>query len=486
MNPFNHIKPLLAILFCCILGMAQAQFGKEVLKNNKYQIGVSAFLSTSENLPFWLRTNQYGEVPLKSQFLQFSGSVHHEYDSIYTKEGKLNKFGWGYGARAVANVGKVNQFILSEGYLKARFSAFEIYIGRRKEIFGLVDTTLTSGSYIWSGNALPLPKLQISIPNYTPILKNGLISIKGGYAHGWFDKERLYTSDLKLHQKWLYFRLGKPSWKINFFAGGNHQAQWGGYSPFYTVNGKLPDGFKNYLHVVLGTRGAIKGVSESSDFDANRIGNHLGSIDIAASIKLKQSEFLVYRQSFYEDGSLFYLNNISDGLYGLSLKIHKQILGFNNVNFLVEYLNTSNQGGNVFFLFSNVNQRVPDELRGSDSYFNNAQIGDGWVNNNKTIGTPFISVPNQESNININRVKVWHLALYANFNSLSFYIKNSLAKNLGTYDSPEFGKPTLNSLMHIGKRIGRNDLLSINLSSNPTTRLGKTIVGLNIGYTKSF
>jgi hypothetical protein len=483
---FDSARRPFFILITLILGsqtITNAQFVKEIIKNNRYLIGAGAFLSTSENLPFWLHANQYGEVPLTSQFLQFSGSVHHEYDSLYTKAGKLNKFGWGYGARAVANVGKVNQFIISEGFLKARFSAFEIYAGRRKEIFGLVDTTLTSGSYIWSGNALPMPKIQISIPNYTSILKNGFISIKGGFAHGWFDKKRLYTSDLKLHQKWLYFRLGKPSWKINFFAGGNHQAQWGGNSPFFTVNGKLPDGFQNYIHVVLGTRGAITGVPETKDFDANRIGNHLGSIDIAASIKLDQNELLLYRQSFYEDGSLFYLNNISDGLLGISIKLGNQKLALKKIS--VEYLNTINQGGQNFLLFSNSGEVVPPELRGADQYFNNAQIKDGWVNNNKTIGTPFISVPNQETSINNNRVKVWHLALHADYKSLNLYIKNSLVMNLGTYSSPMLGKSRLASLIHIRKRIKRNDLLSINLSSNPTTNLSNTILGLNISYIKN-
>jgi hypothetical protein len=486
MNPFTHIKPLIFILFYCTWGITQAQFENEVLKNNRYQVGTAAFLSTSENLPFLLQANQYGEVPLKSQFLQFSGSVHHEYDSLYNKEGKLNKFGWGYGARAVTNAGKINEFILSESFLKARFSNLEIYAGRRKEIFGLADTTLTSGSFIWSGNALPMPRIQVSIPNYTPILKNGLISIKGGFAHGWFDKKRLYTSNIKLHQKWLYFKFGKPSWKINFFAGGNHQAQWGGYSPFHTVNGKLPDGFRNYVHVVLGTRGAISGVPETSDFDANRIGNHLGSIDIAGSINLKQSTLLFYRQSFYEDGSLFYLNNIADGLYGISLKINKPISGFNNIKFLVEYLNTSNQGGNVFLLANDENWNRPSELRGEDQYFNNAQIRDGWVNNNKTIGTPYISIPNQESNFNNNRVKVWYLALNANYKSFNFFIKNALVKNKGTYNSPKMSKPVLNTIIHIGNRINKNDFLLIDLSSSKTSNSNKTNFGLHLGYTKNF
>ena len=477
-------------LITLVLGsqtITNAQFVKEIIKNNQYQIGAAAFLSTSENLPFWLHANQHGEVPLKSQFLQFSGSVHHEYDSLYTKAGKLNKSSWGYGARAVANVGKVNQFILSEAYLKARFSAFEIYAGRRKEIFGLVDTTLTSGSYIWSGNALPMPKIQISIPNYIPILKNGLLSIKGGFAHGWFDKKRLYTSELKLHQKWLYFRLGKPSWKINFYGGGNHQVQWGGNSPFFAVNEKLPEGLKNYLHVILGTRGAITNVAESQDFDANRIGNHLGSIDLGLRIHLSSGGTIhLYRQSFYDDGSLFYLNNIQDGLLGISYNPKSNIFNFSNLKFLVEYLNTSNQGGETFILFSNDLKPVPSELRGIDQYFTNGQIRDGWVNNNKTIGTPFILNPNQQSDIFNNRVKVFNFSIHARYKKIFLLSKNTLVQNLGTYSLINQEGFKFSSTIYLSKLLKNNQTFNISLSNSPQTLGLPGSVGLRLAYNKTF
>ncbi|KAF4530856.1 hypothetical protein B566_EDAN018889, partial [Ephemera danica] len=58
---------------------------------------------------------------------------------------------------------------IQEAYAKAKWKAFELYAGRRKEIQGLVDTTLTSGSYIWSGNTLPMPKIDLSIQNYTSL-----------------------------------------------------------------------------------------------------------------------------------------------------------------------------------------------------------------------------------------------------------------------------------------------------------------------------
>ncbi|WP_373511125.1 hypothetical protein [Persicitalea sp.] len=109
-----------------------------------------------------------------------------------------------------------------------RYGAFELYAGHRREIVGLVDTTLTAGSYIWSGNALPVPKVQLSIPDYTPVLfKNKILAVKGQYSHGWFgsgDSTRNYY----LHQTALYVRLGKPSWRFRMHGGFNPPGPMGG------------------------------------------------------------------------------------------------------------------------------------------------------------------------------------------------------------------------------------------------------------------
>ncbi|MDZ7898017.1 MAG: capsule assembly Wzi family protein [Arcicella sp.] len=135
----------------------------ELKREIKYTAEVGTYISTDGSTPFWLRANQYGTVPLTSPIVTLRGSISSDYKKAITKEDqyKLSKFDWGYGLNIVGNVGKENQFLIPEAYIKAKVGAFEIYAGRRKEIFGLVDSTLSSGSYIWSGNALPMPKIQI-------------------------------------------------------------------------------------------------------------------------------------------------------------------------------------------------------------------------------------------------------------------------------------------------------------------------------------
>lgn len=410
-----------------------------LLSNTKYQLETGTYLSTSGITPFWLRSNQYGIVPLSSPMLTFRGSAHKEYDSTKNENQKLKKFGYGYGFWGVANVGKQSALLLPEAYLKVRYGAFEFYGGRRREIMGLVDTTLTSGSYIWSGNALPMPKIQISVPNYTSIIGHGLISVKGAYVHGWFNNDRPITKHVKLHQKSFYARLGKDNWKIRMYAGFNHNVQWGGESPFYSINGKLPDGFRNYIYAITGKRGAITNSPQTSDFDANRVGNHLGTIDIGMDIKLANADLFFYRQNIYEDGSLFFLNNIADGLNGVSIKL-KNTKIIKKIGF--EYLNTTSQGGNIFAFFDN----APPELRGADSYFNNAQFADGWTYKNSIIGTSFIqnyhlnfsaSDKLKDFFIENNRIKLFNIVAVGCFNeNLYINFRSSFSTNYGTYIDP--------------------------------------------------
>jgi len=395
MNSILHIT-LYLLCFC-----SNACFSQALTSSIKYQLEFGAYLSTSGTLPFWLRSNQNGIVPLKSPTLTFRGYAHKEYDSTKNENQKIKKLGIGYGFWGVANVGKQIGLLLPEAYLKVRYGVFEFYCGRKREIIGLVDTTLTSGSYIWSGNALPMPKIQISIPNYTSIIGHGLISIKGSFTHGWFGNQT-FTENYYLHQKSVYGRVGKPKWKINLFGGFNHQVQWGGYSESLinnnnaSQNGFLPSDLNTFINIVFPfsfIRKAFPAKIKLKYDSDNYGGNQLGSVDFAGEIRLKKLKLLVYRQLPYELGSLFSsLVNADDGLYGMSIKFNKPIFSINR--FTIEGFHSFNQGAyrSGIARLLNLKDKHFGELHG---YFNHGQYWDGWSFNNTGIGTPLI-LSNQE------------------------------------------------------------------------------------------
>lgn len=406
------------------------------------------YFSTSGQNPFWLRANQYGIVPGEHAILSLRQALRVDYhqapksrlDSLRAANRRVD---WGWGAEAVLNAGYNYRVLIPEAYVKVRVGRAEVWAGRRREVTGLVDSALTSGSFALSGNALPLLKFQVAIPDFTP--RQGMIAVRGFYAHGWFETDRFIQNTL-LHQKALYLRLGKPTGRLNLYGGFNHQVMWGGNTEALPggliKNNQLPATFRDYVDVVLGnTLGNRRNVDTNrvSRFDReNRIGNHLGTVDVGMEYRGRSLAVFAYRQSIYEDGSLFYLINIRDGLNGLRIRNLRPLnpSGFQLQSVLLEYLYTMSQGGLVF-------SDDPTQ-RGRDNYFNHSQYRDGWSRYGMTLGTPFIT-PSADSRpdlprygfTNNNRVAVVHLGVSGQvLDFFRFQLKASHSRNVGTYEVP--------------------------------------------------
>ncbi|MFD2933318.1 capsule assembly Wzi family protein [Spirosoma flavum] len=411
-----------------------------VVRTTQISSEVGALLTSGRMIPFWQRANQYGTAPLAGSFGTVRLGVSSDYRALPSR-----RVDWGYGLEVVGNVGGLNQqIILPQAYIKARWRQIELYAGRRRNIIGLVDTLLTSGAYSMSGNALPLPTIQLGTRGYAPLrFTKGVISINATYGHAWFETVNRKVYHTLLHQSSFYLRVGKPSWAFRLYAGINHQAVWGGYSPYLGSNvsndGHLPSSLKAYFYVVTMLPSSDLTVDGNiSTFDeTNRVGNHLGSLDLGAEFDIGDCTFLVYRQNPYDTGAIWYLTTIADGLNGLSIRRKHRGRRFISVDRgLIEFLYTANQGGNQFVIDN-------PQLRGKVDYFNNSQYIDGWTTRGHIIGTPFIT-PEGDIRPNMpygpianNRVSVLHAGLSGRIGeSGTWLIKLSESQNLGTYNAP--------------------------------------------------
>ena len=455
---FSALRTLRTLSFVLIAGcvLVRSALAQPLRQPNRYTAEVGGYVATSAATPFWLRANQYGIVPNRTPVLTLRAGIYSDYDTTIQRTGRWRESGYavGYGLNLVVNAAPNNlpyekAVVLPEAYVKVRRGVFEAYIGRRREIFGLADSVLSTGSYAWSGNALPVPKIQLSIPEFTPIgFTKGWVAIQGTYGDGLLGGQ--YIRNTRLHQKSLYLRLGRDNATVRLYGGFTHQVVWGGRAADPTgipgtipVGGKLPSGLIDYFYVVTGINKGRTDTTKYTFFDqTNRVGNHVGSIDVAAEFDLVRHTLFVYRQSLIEDGSLYSLINIADGLNGIRLRR-------NDPNALVrdllfEVLNTTSQGGDEFVIDD------PNK-RGRDDYFNHQQYRDGWSYRNHTIGTPFIppgplpgnDYPDGTFTFN-NRVTVVHLGLSGQLpwrgsafsGPVTYQAKLSYSRNLGTYSTP--------------------------------------------------
>ena len=180
---YRFLNIFFLLLFSC---SGNVIFAQNPFKSIKYNVQTGGIIASKKNIPFFLHSNSFGTIPFQSNSAFLAFSLFKQYDSLYTTSSKLKKFGYGYGLNVYTNLSSKSQFLLPEFFIKLRYGGIEIYGGRRKEIQGLVDTTLSSGAYVVSGNALPIPKIQISTPNWLGFGKYKRFSVNTGLSHGWF------------------------------------------------------------------------------------------------------------------------------------------------------------------------------------------------------------------------------------------------------------------------------------------------------------
>jgi len=303
---------------------------------------------------------------------------------------------------------------------------------------GLVDTSLSSGAFAISGNALGIPKVELSIPDYYQLPWWGdMFAFKGNFSYGWLGTLPIqYAHNAKqagtyFQQSSLYVRLGRPEWALKLYGGVNHQVFWGNERAVFGPGFDLP-GWKSFLYAGIG-----------KTWHDSKIGNHLGSIDMGLDYDFEEVRISAYRQNFYDEGALYHLTNIKDGLNGISI-INKEDYGemFHWTRFLFEYFCSKNQAGYPGTRYT---------PSGDENYYNNYEYTQGWSYKGLRLGNPFIStypstragLPNDTSDyFNNNRVVAFHFGAMGAVSNWYFTVKLSYSMNYGTFGTSPYGHTT--------------------------------------------
>lgn len=408
---------------------------------SRYQAFVSAgvFGTTDGTVPFWMRSQRWGSVPSDGASASLIAGASKSYAGSY----KEQTIDWGAGFEGRANLSSDSRFILIEAYAKGRLGPLELKGGRYREIVGLVDSTLSSGAFAVSGNALGIPQIAIGFSEYWDVpLTNGVIAVKWKFSHGWVGSVKLNNDstnsvlvdeiDSYLHQKSLYGRLGKDSWKIRLYGGFNHQVIWGNEADIYPNWGL--SNFETFKYVFIGREYGTNSIPTS------KVGNHLGSIDQALEWRMKTKTLNVYHQFFYEVGAMSKLANATDGLWGVSLKNRSTTQkAFQWHKILLEFLFTKSQGGEI---------DSKPRASGPEDYYNNFLYYDGWTYKGDNLGNALLTqkqylrdeLPTRWSQtVTNNRVTAIHLG--SEFNLYGWYCKSlfTYSINYGTYSLSEEG-----------------------------------------------
>lgn len=380
----------------------------------------SAFMaSVGKNPPYYSVSNHHGRFSSEKNAFLIETGLSNNLDTS-------RSISMGYGLDAIYRYDSHHAFWVQQAYvsLKAYFLIFQG--GMIEETYGNQDELLSSGAYLFSENARPIPRIKISTNDYVVIpITSNLLEIKAGMSHGWFGEEDQYVTGAYLHHKYAYMRIGERKFRFSFNLGFQHAAMWGGVSP---DSGKLSADLKAFGSVFKGKMGNDRGpVNEQ----INAVGNHLGSYSLGIDYKMDHHKISVYWQTMLEDknGRVGVdWKNKGDGLWGISIIKTDQSNGLQRINF--EFFNSTSQSGDP-------------NRSGNDNYFNNYLYKSGWTNHKMTIGNPLITSPiftnrNPEmvNYLDNNSVRAFIAGILYNVHEHQLCLKAAYSRNCGTIMLP--------------------------------------------------
>lgn len=377
----------------------------------RYETTLFGSVATQGRTPFWQVSNQRGKVPLESGNGYLSGALYHQQ--------QLGKgWWWGAGMEMIATVPRERNIYVQQIYAEVGYRCLQVSAGSREMNNDLVDTLLSSGDMACSGNASPIPEVNIRIPQFTVIpWTKGWLQLKGDFAIGrswdrntikhFAGEKETYIYNVLWHHKSLALRLKdtRQGFPLSARIGVNHWAQWGGTSNDPKI-GDQPHSFKDLLRVICGKSGSDNATISDQ---VNVLGAHYGTYDFKLTFTQPNWELSAYYQHYFNDLSGMVFENGVDGLWGGELSL-RQRPWLRKI--VVEYVTTRDQSGPFHFIWFD-HEKHPGVGGGGDDYYNNGEYRTGFSYANQAIGSPLLLSPawNSQGVISFRhtRIQDWHI-----------------------------------------------------------------------------
>jgi hypothetical protein len=267
------------LIFTFFLLQFSVSFGQ--LDSLRVHFTGMATFGTEGYAPFWITSNRYGIFNESINDALLMPGFHWP-----VKIGKKLNIETGFDLAIKRNL---EETFIYQGYVNLRLGKLTLMMGRQEFTLGQYSEDLSSGSFLVSNNAKPIPRIGIGFYDYVEIpYTKGWLYVKGAINHGWLDNDRLEHSKFNkplLHEKFLYLKTGNIP--INPHIGLIHTAIYGGED----ANGKKAG--VDYWAVFFGKGSSV---SDNRGEETNALGEHLGILDFGLNTSLVGYDFTFYYQ----------------------------------------------------------------------------------------------------------------------------------------------------------------------------------------------
>lgn len=406
-----RLKRLKKIIICISVWLAPGVNAAGALPM-EYEAGALTNVSSSRFSPYFIASGRHGMVSAKSSALAFAGlykpldmSGRWDYgfgvsfSTGYTASAAYDRYSEAANQWTRHSMAPASAITLRQLFAEIRYRSVVASFGMKNRGSVLYNDTLSSGDFIHSANARPIPQLRISLSGFRPIpFTSGWLELDAAWAIGRFSDSDFMRSQFNhytyhittgsyYHYKRMLFRT-KPSEAFSVTFGFQSGGQFGGKYFLYWQGQlkkiqRLSESFRTILDVSIPFMG--------QGGEGFYTGNTLGSWDFKARYRLSSGHNVyAYFQWPWEDGSGMAKRNGWDGIWGLEWQSPK----CNIINGAVlEYIDFRHQGGPIHWApGDHPGTSINVSATGRDDYYNNA-LYNSYANYGMSLGTPFLLSP---------------------------------------------------------------------------------------------
>ncbi|MCH8485359.1 MAG: capsule assembly Wzi family protein [Candidatus Cyclonatronum sp.] len=418
-----------------------------------WQTGAGA--GTSGELPFWIYSNRYGQIDRQSANGLFSLFGLGEYD-----------LGSGFSAAVKADLlfrtSDRSNIHFNEGFVQLSYGYFELWAGRKREQFGLIHPTLSTGSMDLSENARPIPQIVFATRGFMPVpYTDGILHFDASLGHGWQTdrSDRFVDGLVRIHRKHLYLRIFDENAPLVLHGGLKHFAQWGGTSQ---LHGSSPVNFRSFLDVFF-SRAADSNEIIGGGQLLNSAQNHIGTYDFAIKVNTERYIFSLSRQFILEDTPNARFGTPWDGMWGATISLREPGLprswksaGSNPrpaAGAQGSRLHQSRSGSGFRPLLQTIHYEYIDLKEGMSrfpqrardeyfNYYNHWAYRGGWTYFGQSLGNPLLLTDPLYLGVVNNEIIAHHLGLEGFWGAFDWRFLSTYSRNYGANRASRRTNPT--------------------------------------------
>lgn len=373
-----------------------------------YDVSLSATASSGDFAPSLLSALNQGKNPMKNSVLleasvirpldlgrRFSWSAGVDVVTGYNSDARYRHYD---GDSWTTQSWRPGAFRIQQLFGELKYRSVYLYAGMKNEFSKIVDSELSSGDLIYSGNARAIPGVGAGFLDFQNIpFTRGWVQIEGRIMYGRMcDNDFVerqfnhYNEHIALSTYYVYRRCyfrTNPSQPLSVTVGMQTAGFFGGRTYWYGGGKLLREQnrgfrFKDVCKMFFPITG---------NGDEFIEGSSLGSWDFKARYTINaDNEVSAYFEWPWEDGSGIGRRNGWDGLWGIEYRRS----GRHIVNKAVaEYIDFCNQSGPLHYATGDhPGTTIPSDVNGGDNYYNNNTYN-SYVNYGMSIGSPFLVAP---------------------------------------------------------------------------------------------